>query len=340
MRFTVVGAGAIGGTVGSHLVRAGDAVRLVDGDRGHVDAMRARGLTLRAAGGEVTVAVDAASPDEVAGRLGTVLLCVKAQDTRSAAEWCAPRMGRGDCVVSLQNGLCERTIAAVVGDDRTVGAFVNFSADLVEPGVIQFGGPGTFVVGELDGRRSPRVEAIAERLRAFLPVTVTDNVFGYLWAKLGYANMLFATALVDATMADVIERHPDLMVELACEVYDVAADLGVSLQPFDDVEPQLYHPRQGRDPARLEAAMASLVARRRRDGKAKSGIWRDLAVRHRRTEVDDQLGAVIEIGAARGLPCSLTRALVARIHELESGRRPMGWANVQELERLRVAGSG
>ncbi|EQD35960.1 2-dehydropantoate 2-reductase, partial [mine drainage metagenome] len=110
-----------------------------------------------------------------------------------------------------------------------------------------------------------------------------------------------ATALVDATMADVIERFPALMVELACEVYDVAAAAGVRLEPFDDVEPELYHPRERQDQERLGPAIAGLVARRRRDGKSKSGIWRDLAVRHRRTEVDSQPGVVLEMAAQHGL---------------------------------------
>ncbi len=338
MRFTVIGAGAIGGTVGAHLVRAGDTVQLIERDRAHVEAVRANGLTLRSETGTLTVPVPAATPEAPpTGPLGTVLLCVKSQDTRAAAAWCAERLGPDECVVSLQNGLCEAVIAEVVGAPRTVGAFVNFSADLMEPGVIEVGGPGTFVVGELDGAATARVAAIAEHLSAFIPVRPTANVFGYLWAKLGYANMLFATALVDATMADVIERFPDLMVELACEVYDVAEARGVRLEPFDDVEPGLYHPRAGRDPERLRAAMASLVERRRRDGKSKSGIWRDLAVRHRHTEVDHQLGPAVAIGSEYGLTLPLTRWLVERIHDLEAGRRAMDWANVEELERLRTS---
>ncbi|HUY96264.1 MAG TPA: 2-dehydropantoate 2-reductase [Verrucomicrobiae bacterium] len=336
MQFTVIGSGAIGGTVGAHLVRAGDDVRFIDRDPTHVAAMQARGLTIRGPEESFTVPVDATSPDAASGPLGAVLLCVKSQDTRAAAEWCRPRLRPGDSITSLQNGLCERVIAEVVGEAQTIGAFVNFSADLVAPGTIDYGGPGTFVVGELDGRLSSRVQALGERLRVFLPITVSPNVLGYLWAKLGYANMLFATALVDATMADVIERYPDLMVELACEVYDVAARVGVRLEPFDDVEPHLYHPRERQDPEQLRAAIATLVARRRRDGKTKSGIWRDLAVRHRRTEVDFQPGAVVEEAVRFGLPLPLTERVIAQIHDLEEGRRAMAWQNLVELERLRT----
>jgi 2-dehydropantoate 2-reductase len=152
---------------------------------------------------------------------------------------------------------------------------------------------------------------------------------------MGYANMLFATALTDATMADVIDRYRPLMVELAAEVYAVAAREGVRAEAFDDVEPSLYYPPENRDPAAIERSLDALVARRRRDQKTRSGIWRDLAVRRRKTEVDQQIGLVAQIGAAHGLPMPLTHRLVAMIHELEDGRRHMSWANLDELDALR-----
>ena len=84
-------------------------------------------------------------------------------------------------------------------------------------------------------------------------------------------------------------------------------------------------------------SLDELVARRRRDQKSKSGIWRDLAVRRRKTEVDQQIGLVAEIGATHGLPMPLTHALVGMIHELEDGQRAMSWANLDALDALRRA---
>ena len=72
----------------------------------------------------------------------------------------ADRLDADGCVVSLQNGLNELVIARHVGEQRTVGAFVNFSADYLEPGLIHFAGRGTFVIGELNGERTPRLESL------------------------------------------------------------------------------------------------------------------------------------------------------------------------------------
>lgn len=340
MEITIVGAGAIGGTIGACLARAGVPVRLVDRDEAHVAAMQERGLTIRGFAEPLTVPVDACTPEALTGPLDTVLLAVKAQHTAEALTGIMPLLTPRSTVVSLQNGLCERLIAEMIGPERTVGSFVNFSADYLEPGVITYGADGSLYLGELDGRRSERVVRLQEALSAWGPVTITDNLWGYLWGKMGYANMLFATALADETMADVIDRYRPLMVELAAEVYEVAAREGVRVAPFDNVEPSLYYPRSQRRTVPIARSFDDLVARRRLDPKSKSGIWRDLAVRHRTTEVDHQIGLVATIGATYGLPMTLTRRLVEMIHELEDGRRVMSWGNIDELEALRRATYG
>ena len=115
MRYTVIGAGAIGGTVGAHLVRGGESVLFVDQDVEHVRVMNQRGLTIRGFDETFTVPVDATTPDALPNDLETVLLAVKAPATEAAVKTFAPRLTTDGCVVSLQNGLNEITIASVVG---------------------------------------------------------------------------------------------------------------------------------------------------------------------------------------------------------------------------------
>ncbi len=335
MDITIVGAGAIGGVLGAYLTRAGERVRLVDTAPEHVTAMGARGLMIQGFAETFTVPVEASTPEDLTEPLDVVLLAVKAQHTVAAIDEIAPLLTPTSVVVSCQNGLCERVIARLIGVERTVGCFVNFSADYIEPGVIAYGGVGSLYLGELDGHRSDRVRALQETLTPWGAVQVTDNIWGYLWGKMGYANMLFATALVDATMADVIDRYRPLMVELATEVYAVAAREGVTPEPFDNVEPSIYYPPERRDPLVIQQSLDALVARRRRDKKAKSGIWRDLAVRRRKTEVDQQIALVADVAVRHGLPVPLTNRLVDMIHDLEEGRRTMSWDNTDELDQLR-----
>src|SRR5919199_589524 len=227
MQYTVFGAGAIGGTVGAHMVRGGESVLFVDRDADHVRAMQQHGLTIRGFAETFTVPVEATTPEALPDRLQTVLLATKAPATEAAVRSFADRLAPDGCVVSLQNGLNELTIARLVGEPRTIGAFVNFSADYLEPGLIHFGGPGAFYIGELDGSMTQRLLDLGQALSHWGNVQATDNIWGFLWGKQAYGAMLFATALTNSSMADAIDQNRQVMVDLAREVLRVAAALGI-----------------------------------------------------------------------------------------------------------------
>jgi 2-dehydropantoate 2-reductase len=281
---------------------------------------------------EFTVPVVAVQPDDLVGVYPLVFLCVKAHHTTGATRQLAPHLTPDGAVVSVQNGLCELEIAEIVGRERTVGAFVNFGADYLGPGLIHRGNRGAVVVGELDGGRTARIEDIFRLLRIFEPDAVlTDNVFGYLWAKLAYAALLFATALTDASIADALEAptHRPLMKALAREVVDVAAVRGVRMEGFDGFDPHAFS--VGAPPGHAARSLDDLVTFNRGSAKTHSGIWRDLAVRKRPTEVDAQLGAVVRTGREVGVQTPLLEALIRQIHEIEAGERAQRWENLGEL---------
>ncbi len=327
----VWGAGAMGGTVGAHLARAGHRVRFVDLVPEHVAAIRA-GLRITGPIAELRVAAPASVPDEVEGPLHTVLLAVKAHHTERAVGQIGPLLAEDGVVVSVQNGLNERVIADAVGADRTFGCFVNFGADYLEPGVIHYGGRGAVVVGEVDGRRTERARRIHRLFTDFDEgALLSDNVMGYLWSKLAYAAMLFATALTDDSIADALDRGAtqDVFTGLAREVVSVALEAGVRLESFDGFDPAAFTPGGGSEAARL--SLGGLVAHNRRSAKTHSGIWRDLAVRHRKTEVDAQLGPVVAAARRLGVPTPRVARLIAMIHEVEAGARERTVANLPEL---------
>ena len=136
MRCLIWGAGAIGGTLGAHLARAGHDVTLVDTVDEHVAAIARDGLRITGPLAEFTAHVAAATPAALVGQWETIVLATKAQHTEEAARLMRPHLSDSGCVVSAQNGLNELAIARIVGRERTVGAFVDFGADYLEPGVI------------------------------------------------------------------------------------------------------------------------------------------------------------------------------------------------------------
>ena len=341
MTITIVGAGAIGGTTGAALAEAGHDVLLVDSNAAHVEAINAQGLTVEREGKATATRVRAAHARDLGHGLELVMLAVKSHHTAEALMTLVPRLAAGGTVVSLQNGLSEEQIARAVGPARTVGCLVNWAADWVAPGRILHGGHGAFVLGELDGRITPRVRELASVLSAVEQTPVTDNIWGYKWAKLIYGALLFGTAVVDAHVYEVVERSPGVqraLVGIVGEGMAVADKAGVRIEPFDEFDPAWYRAAVAGDASARERAMSAIAAHYRAHTKTKTGIWRDLAVRKRKTEVDGQLGMLVAKGETFGIDMPLTRRLIELIRDLEDGRRQMDWANLEPLVAL--AGGG
>jgi len=304
--YVVVGAGAIGGTIGARLARDGHSVLFCDADTAHVAAINSSGLTIEGPVETFTVEAEAVAPEQLPGELHAVLLAVKSQHTDIALATVAPRLAPDGFVVSLQNGINEPQIAGLIGPERTVGAFVNFGADYLEPGRIFVGGRGALYVGELDGRRSGRLEQL---VRDLPDAKETANIVGFLWAKEAYGAMLFATAVSDLSIADALAepKYRGVFVQLAQEVLAAAP---VPVEPFD-----------GFDADDLDGSIDRLVEFNRRSAKTHSGIYRDLMVRRRPTE-KSMLTAI---------DGPLLQRTLELITEIEEGRRTCEVANLDLL---------
>jgi 2-dehydropantoate 2-reductase len=323
------GAGAIGGTLGAYLTRAGEDVLLVDIVEPHVEAMNRDGLAIEGPVETFRQPVKALTPDQVTGRYKRILLAVKAHHTRDAVRALKPHLADDGSVLSAQNGLNELVIAEEIGAERTVGCFVNFGADWLEPGRILFGNRAAVAVGEIDGRITERAKEYHRLLSLFEPKAVlTDNIWGYLWGKLGYGALLFVTALTNASMSENLasEKHFPVFRRVGQEVMAVAKARGVKPLGFNGFDPDAFMPGASEEAARR--SVADMAEFNRHTAKTHSGIWRDLAVRKRKTEVDAQLAIIADLGAEAGIDTPSLRKLVGLIHDLEDGRRELSWSTL------------
>jgi 2-dehydropantoate 2-reductase len=105
---------------------------------------------------------------------------------------------------------------------------------------------------------------------------------------------------------------------------------GVTPRGFNGYDPAAF--RAGANQALAQASFDAMVAHNRTSAKTHSGIWRDLAVRKRKTEVDPQLTRPIAVAEAHGMGMPLTRRLVALIQDIEDGRRPLAWQTLDALK--------
>lgn len=315
------GGGAIGGVLAAYWARAGVPVLLVDIVREHVEACRTTGLHIEGPIEQFTQIVPAATPDEVKGTFKRIVLAVKAQATEAALAQLLPHLAPDGFILSAQNGLNEIAIAERAGAERTMGCFVNYGADWLGPGQIMFGNRAAVVVGEIDGTVRPRTEDMFALLKIFEPNAVlTDNIWGYLWGKLAYGAMLFATALTPDSMADNFADPArfEIFNRLGREVMATARARGVKPVGFNGFDPEAFAPES--DIEKSRASIAALAAFNRIGAKTHSGVWRDLAIRKRKTEVDPQIGIIAKLAQEAGVDAPCLQRLVNLIHDVEDGR--------------------
>ncbi|HEV7263725.1 MAG TPA: 2-dehydropantoate 2-reductase N-terminal domain-containing protein [Falsiroseomonas sp.] len=326
------GAGAIGGTLGAYWARAGHDVLLVDTVAEHVEACRTTGLTIFGPVEEFTQVIPAVTPAELTGTYSRIVLAVKAQATKVALPVLAPHLKANGFVFSAQNGLNEIEIAAAVGPERTMGCFVNFSADWHAPGRILFGSRSAVVVGEIDGSIRDRTRAMHALCREFEPDAIlTDDIWGYLWGKMAYGAMLFGTALNHDSMSANFADPARLPAWLALgrEVVAVALARGVTPRGFGEFDPMAFAP--GRPDEAAQPVIDWLRDFNAKSAKTHSGIWRDLAVRKRKTEAGAQLNVVPKLAAELGIPTPALSAVGRLIADIEEGRREQSPETFGEL---------
>ncbi len=235
MKIAVMGAGAIGCYFGGRLAAAGEEVHLIA--RGaQLQALREKGLRIFSPHGDAYLpqVLTAAHPQEV-GAVDIVLFCVKLWDTDSAAQLIKPMLRPDTGIYSFQNGIfAESRLAELLGPAHIIGGYAATPTTLIEPGVVrQFGQWCTLEFGEMDNRRTPRVEnLLAACLRANIDALISDDIEVALWSKFIFITVHSgATSLCRATEGSIRTDHwgRQLLKGLAAEGTAVALAKGIKI---------------------------------------------------------------------------------------------------------------
>jgi len=314
MKIAIFGAGAIGGMMGVKLAQAGADVTFIA--RGpHLAAMRDNGVTMHSGGETIKVRPRLVGVAAQAGRQDYVIVTLKAHSLPAAAPDIATMMDENSTLITAVNGvpywyfyglpgpyegrIVESVdpggkLSATLPPSCAIGCVVYPAAEVTAPGIIEHTYGDRFSLGEPDGSRSPRIEAISQRLiAAGLKAPIRPKIRDEIWVKL-WGNLCFnpLSALTGATL-DILTGQPDLRavcVAMMREAQTVAEALGTKFAISLD--------------KRIEGAAEV--------GAHKTSMLQDLE-RGRPMEIDPLLGAVTELGRLTGhaMPaCELVLALV------------------------------
>jgi len=296
-KIAVMGAGAIGCYYGGMLARAGHDVTLI-GRAQHVDAIRHAGLRFEAKTFDERVRVHASTEPQAVRGAKLVLFCVKSQDTETAGAALKPHLDRDAVIVSLQNGVDNPDRLAVVLGREVIPAVVYVAVEMAGPGHVRHHGRSELAIG-----RATASEAIAAAfVAAGVPVEISDNVQGVLWAKLivncAYNALSAITQLpygrlvqgagIPAVMRDIVDEC--LAVARAAGI-EVAGDMHKAAERIAQTMPGQF-----------------------------SSTAQDLA-RGKKTEIDYLNGIVVRKGEALGVPTPVNRVLLALVKLAEAKSR-------------------
>jgi 2-dehydropantoate 2-reductase len=260
----------------------------------NLDALRLRGLTIQRAEGDLHVgAPRAAESPRGEGPFGLVLVCVKAQHTDVSLAGLGPELESGALVISLQNGVeSEDRIERLLGVPALLRATAYVGVELVRPGVVRHTSGGTIVVGEIDGRRSQRLERL-ERLLcdAAIEVIVPPDILRAKWQKLAWNAAFNLVCALSGTTIGAILDDPEargLVEQAMAEVEAVARAEGVAFEVD-------YVPRVLRLADRLHRAVRPSTLQDREKRKP--------------LEHEALTGAVVRFGARHGIATPVNRTL-------------------------------
>jgi 2-dehydropantoate 2-reductase len=324
---TIVGAGGIGACVAAELRLAGADVVLVDNNRRHVEQIRTNGLLVKGIRGEYRVDFpDVLLPDEWSGPAELVLLAVKSQHTSQAVLGVLPHLHGESTVVSLQNGWNASRIADVVGAERTVATMLHVVGSYDSPGEVTRHSEGTVYLGELDGSASARTDALAAQLAPAFRTESVRNIWGYIWSKQVYGATMPVNALVDLPASESYAHDwvQGVLLAVIAEGVEAAEAEGIRLEAYERFRPDEFA-LGARD---YERVMTNLP---KGSAKGNSGVWRDIKVHRRPTEVEYLSGELVRIGRRHGLAMRVNACVVDLVAQIESGRREMGWHNLHLL---------
>jgi 2-dehydropantoate 2-reductase len=347
-KIAIVGAGAVGGYAGAHMVKAGHDVTFIDPWPDHVEEMRTHGLRVTHARdvAEFSVPVRAlhvTDAQQLAKEqpVDIAFICMKSYDTAWATMLIKQYLAADGFVVSLQNCMNEETIAGVVGWGKTFGCIASsITVNLPEPGHIHRGaGKGgaahtVFRAGEVHGRITERAEEICRLVGLADSAKVTGNLWGERWSKL-VANVMGngLSACTGLPAAQVVRNEAlrRFSTRLGSEAIRVGQALGYQLEEILHLPAETIARAGEGDPAAIEVFDAQrLNDTARIAAEQRPSMGQDMQ-KGRRTEIEFLNGYVVREGEKIGLACQANAVLTDIVKRVERGEIEPDARHISEL---------
>ena len=303
MKIAMIGAGAMGGSYGSCLKRAGHDVTLIDSWQDHIDVINRDGLHADGALGDHQVEFDASTspPADLGADLAIVF--VDTNNTRDGALKAKASLSPDGYAITCQNGIGNvEVLQEVIGKDRVIGGSSMCSAARHGPGHVTLTHLDTTSIGEIDGGESERVQTLAVMLSdAGLPTVIVSDVMAKIWQKFilncAFNALCATTGLRTGEMMHVPEMNA-LQDRILQEAMAVTEAKNIKLpDPEAVTKIKVNGPKRMNKPSMLQHVIAG-----------------------RKTEIDSINGALVKEAKKLGIATPYNEALVAMLKGREQSQ--------------------
>ncbi len=303
MKIAMIGAGAMGGSYGAALARAGHEVALIDSWQEHVEAIHRDGLHADGALGDHRVRLDAFTAPPSGLNTDLAIIFVDTNNTREGAKAAKAALSEDGYAITCQNGIGNvEILQEVIGKERVLGGSSMCSAARPGPGHVTLTHLATTSIGEVDGVEHGRTETLANMLSdAGLPTAVVPDIMAKIWQKFivncAFNALCATTGLRSGEMLRVPEMAA-LQDKIIDEVMAVTKAKNITLPDPDTVTKlKSVHRKKMNKPSMLQHVLAG-----------------------RKTEIDSINGALIEEARVFGIATPYNEALVALLKGREQSQ--------------------
>ena len=237
---TVVGAGAIGGVTAALMKLAGYKVDVVCKYPELAEVIKNKGFAISGMKGDHQVSMPAvADISELEGKKDIVFLATKATDMMDAAEKLLPFLKENSLVVSMQNGICEESLAEVLDKKRVIGCVVAWGATMHAQGKLEVTSMGDFAIGNIIDIPTERLGPVRDMLQTVAPVTISTNIMGNLYSKL-IVNACITSlgAVCGLYMGEMLKNRKirNIFIEIMYEAMAVADAMDLKVEMMSKLD--------------------------------------------------------------------------------------------------------
>ena len=328
----VIGAGAIGGITAAVLKRSGYDVEILVKYPDYATMIENVGLNITGARGNFVQkmkAWSAVSPE--IGKKDLILHATKATDMTAVAREVLPLLKDDGLMVSMQNGICEDELGKITGPEKIVGCVVAWGGTMSGTGNLFMSSTGEFIIGYPDGRLDERLGNISRILASIVPVKISTNIMGHLYAKLIINSCITIPGAISGLhVGEMLKKKKirKIFIEIMQEAMAVAVKSGIKVEKFGD-RLDFYSVVKNEGPIGdlKRHLLMRLIGFKYR--KLRSSSLQSLE-RGKPTEVDFFNGYIAAKAKLHGVEVPVNDAIVRLIHEIEEGKRKISLTNFND----------